>query len=161
MCSDNQFKLPRKPWGCEHGAFCLRHCINPGSNLGQFTMLKTCGNWLGFVNSCVYCACQTHEICQVLPYSVDFKGSGELWYSLDMAVLSNCSFVCSVRETTSAHQLLPTSVTYWPTLRQHFLYKYVLNTSQNVVIGWCCCILFCKHCVWYKINIWNDCKAEK
>ena len=36
-------------------------------------MPKTCENWLGLVNSYVYCARQTHEIYQVLPYSVDFK----------------------------------------------------------------------------------------
>ena len=46
--------------------------------LGQFAMLKICENWLGLVNSCVYCAQQTHKIYQVLPYSVDFKAPGEL-----------------------------------------------------------------------------------
>ena len=29
-----------------------------------------------FVNSCIYYACQTHEIYQVLPYSLDFKAPG-------------------------------------------------------------------------------------
>ena len=36
-------------------------------------MPKTCENWLGLVNSCIYYAHQTPEIYQVLPYSVDFK----------------------------------------------------------------------------------------
>ena len=36
-------------------------------------MPETCENWLGLVNICIYYACQTHEIYQVLPYSVDFK----------------------------------------------------------------------------------------
>ena len=36
-------------------------------------MPKACENWLGLENSCIYYACQTHEIYQVLPYSVDFK----------------------------------------------------------------------------------------
>ena len=34
-------------------------------------------NWLRLVNSCVYYAHQTHEIYQVLPYSVDFKAPRE------------------------------------------------------------------------------------
>ena len=36
-------------------------------------MSETCDNWFGFVNSYVYYACQTREIYQVLPYSMDFK----------------------------------------------------------------------------------------
>ena len=36
-------------------------------------MPKTCENWTGLVNSWVYYAHQTHEIDQVMPYSVDFK----------------------------------------------------------------------------------------
>ena len=32
-----------------------------------------CENGLGLVNNCVYYACQTHEVYQLLPYSVDFK----------------------------------------------------------------------------------------
>ena len=35
--------------------------------------------WLGPGNSCVYYACQTLEIYQILPYSVDFKASGKPW----------------------------------------------------------------------------------
>ena len=42
-------------------------------------MLETCENWLGFVNSYIYYAYQTHEIYQVLPYSVDLKAPVELW----------------------------------------------------------------------------------
>ena len=38
-------------------------------------MQKTCENWLGHVNSCVYYARQTREIYQLLPYSVDFKST--------------------------------------------------------------------------------------
>ena len=41
----------------------------------------------------------------------------------------------SVCETTSAHQLLPMLVILWPMLRQNFMYKNVLNTSQNAVFG--------------------------
>ena len=41
--------------------------------LRQFAMPKTCEYWLGLVNSCVDYAWQTHEIYQILPYSVDFK----------------------------------------------------------------------------------------
>ena len=36
-------------------------------------MCETCENWLGPVNSCVYYTHQTHEIYQVLCYSVDCK----------------------------------------------------------------------------------------
>ena len=36
-------------------------------------MPDTCENWPGPVNSCIDYACQTHEIYQVLPYSVDCK----------------------------------------------------------------------------------------
>ena len=39
-------------------------------------MSETCENWLGLVNSCIYFDCQTYEIYQVLPYSVDFKAPG-------------------------------------------------------------------------------------
>ena len=41
-------------------------------------MSEACENSLGFVNKCIYHAHQTHEILQVLPYSVDFKATGEL-----------------------------------------------------------------------------------
>ena len=41
-------------------------------------MPKTCENWLGLVNSCVYYAHQTHDIYKVLTYSVDFKAPKEL-----------------------------------------------------------------------------------
>ena len=30
-------------------------------------MPDTCENWLGLVKSCIYYACQTHEIYYVLP----------------------------------------------------------------------------------------------
>ena len=33
-------------------------------------MLETCED---LVNSCIYCTCQTCDIYQLLPYSVDFK----------------------------------------------------------------------------------------
>ena len=36
-------------------------------------MPEICENWFGFVNSCIYCARQTHEIYLILPGSVDFK----------------------------------------------------------------------------------------
>ena len=39
-------------------------------------MPETCENWLSLVNSCVYDARQTHEIYQVLLYSVDFRAPG-------------------------------------------------------------------------------------
>ena len=45
-------------------------------------MPETCENWLSPVNSCVYYACQTYEIYQVLSYSVDFKAPQELWNPL-------------------------------------------------------------------------------
>ena len=41
-------------------------------------MPKTCENCLGLVSIFIYYARQTHEIYQVLPYSVDFKAPGEL-----------------------------------------------------------------------------------
>ena len=41
-------------------------------------MPDTRENWLGHVNSCVYYACQTREIYQVLPYTVDLKAPGSL-----------------------------------------------------------------------------------
>ena len=55
-------------------------------------MLQTCQNWLGIVNSCVYCAHHTREIYQVLPYSVDFKAPEDLWIQLSKTVLSKCSY---------------------------------------------------------------------
>ena len=51
-------------------------------------MPDTCENWLGLVNSCVYYAHQTHEIYQILPYSVDFKAREELWNPLSETVFS-------------------------------------------------------------------------
>ena len=56
----------------------------PCWKLGQFAMPEGYENenenenWLGLVNNCIYYACQTCEICQVLPYSVDFKSPREL-----------------------------------------------------------------------------------
>ena len=63
--------------------------------LEQFALPNTCENWLSLVNSCVYYACQTCEIYQVLPYSVNFKAPTELWNSLSKIVLSKCSFICN------------------------------------------------------------------
>ena len=72
--------------------------------------------------------------------------------------------VCSVCKTTSAHQLMLFSE--WLMLRQKFLYKDVLNTSQNVLIGWCSWIQFrncwachpCCHCLYlmrpYRRKVW-------
>ena len=42
-------------------------------------MPENCENWLSLVNICIYSACQTHEIYQVVPYSVDFKAD---WVAL-------------------------------------------------------------------------------
>ena len=56
--------------------------------LGQFAMPETGEIWLGIVNSCVYCARQTREIYQVLPYLVDLKAPGELWNPLSKTVYS-------------------------------------------------------------------------
>ena len=41
-------------------------------------MPETCENWFGLVNMWVYCAHQTHETYQVMPYSMDFKAPREL-----------------------------------------------------------------------------------
>ena len=41
-------------------------------------MPETSENWFGPLNNCIYYACQTPKIYQVLPYSVDFKAPGEL-----------------------------------------------------------------------------------
>ena len=41
-------------------------------------MPKTCENWLGFVNSCIYYACQTYDINQVLPHSVGSEAREKL-----------------------------------------------------------------------------------
>ena len=56
-------------------------------------MPKTYENWLGLVNSHIYYAHQTHEIYQLLPYSVDFQAPRELWNPLSEAVLSKCCFI--------------------------------------------------------------------
>ena len=45
-------------------------------------MPEICENWLGLLNSCIYYAYQTHEIYQVLLYSVDVKALGKLWNPL-------------------------------------------------------------------------------
>ena len=56
-------------------------CDRP-SNLTQIgfksSIFQPVWPWLSLVNSCIYCACQTSGIYQVLPYSVDFKAPGEL-----------------------------------------------------------------------------------
>ena len=36
-------------------------------------MPETCENWFSCMNSCVYYTCQTSEIYQELPYSVNFE----------------------------------------------------------------------------------------
>ena len=72
---------------------------NP-SSFGQFTTPKTCEKWLDLINSYIYYAHhyiyyahQTREIYEVLPYSVDFKAPGKLWYPLSKTALSKCSFI--------------------------------------------------------------------
>ena len=42
-------------------------------------MPETYENLLGLINSCVYHAHQTREICKVLPYLMDLKAPGDLW----------------------------------------------------------------------------------
>ena len=55
-------------------------------------------NWFPRVNGArdngirLYYVCQTLEIYQVLPYSVDFKAPGELWYSLRQYLIDVVSF---------------------------------------------------------------------
>ena len=56
-------------------------------------MPEACENWPGLVNSSIYYASQTHEIYQVLPYSVNFKAPRELWNPLSETVLIKCSFI--------------------------------------------------------------------
>ena len=56
-------------------------------------MSKTCENCLALVNSCVYYACQTRDIYQVLLYWVDFKAPGELWNLMSKAVLNKSGFI--------------------------------------------------------------------
>ena len=56
-------------------------------------MPETCKKWLSLVNSCVYYAHQTHEIYQVLSYSVDLKAPVGLWNPLNETVLRKCSFI--------------------------------------------------------------------
>ena len=52
-------------------------------------MPETCRNWLIVVKSYIHYAQQTREICQLLPYSVDFIVSGEFWNQLSKAVILN------------------------------------------------------------------------
>ena len=40
-------------------------------------MSDACENWHNLVNAGICYACQTHEIYQVLPYSMDFKAPGQ------------------------------------------------------------------------------------
>ena len=54
--------------------------------LGWFAIPETCE--IIASNSCFYYAHQTHEIYQILPYSVDFKAPKELWNPLSKTVLS-------------------------------------------------------------------------
>ena len=84
--------------GAEHAP---SHCLDQSGQsvtyqqrkkLRQFAMPKTCEDLPSLVNSCVYYACQTCEIYQILPYSVDFKAPGELWNPLSKTVFSKCSF---------------------------------------------------------------------
>ena len=56
-------------------------------------MPETCKDWLGPVNNCVNYARQTRDIYHVVPYSVDFKFSAELWFPLSKTVLSICSCI--------------------------------------------------------------------
>ena len=56
-------------------------------------MPKIFENWLGLANSFVYYVCKTHEIYQLLPYSVGFKALWELWNPLSKAAHSKCSFI--------------------------------------------------------------------
>ena len=57
-------------------------------NYKNFAMPET---WLGLVNRSVYYGRQTRKIYQLLPYSMDFKGSNDLLNPLTMIVLSKCS----------------------------------------------------------------------
>ena len=50
-------------------------------------------NWFSLVNNGIYSSHQMHDIYQILPGSVDFKASKELWNPLSNTGLSKCSFV--------------------------------------------------------------------
>ena len=63
------------------------------SKIRTISMPETCENWFGLLKGCVYYACQTLEICQVLPYSVYFKASHLLWNPLSKTVRSKYSFI--------------------------------------------------------------------
>ena len=52
----------------------------------SFILNKTKSTKFCLVNSCIYYACHTCGIYQVLPYSVDFKAPQELWNPLSKAV---------------------------------------------------------------------------
>ena len=52
-------------------------------------MPQTSENWTGLVKDCVFYARQTHDIYQVLPYSVDFRAPGSLEIHLVRKYLAN------------------------------------------------------------------------
>ena len=58
----------------------------------QFAMPETYENCSGIVCNRVYCVSHTHEIYRALPFSLDFKASGELLNQLSKTVLIKCSF---------------------------------------------------------------------
>ena len=75
-------------------------------------MLETCENWLSIVNRCIYHAYQTHEIYQVLPYSVDFKAPRELWNPLSKTPLSKCSLIWNKEPVNIWNDIKPNSNLY-------------------------------------------------
>ena len=60
-----------------------------------------------------------------------------LYIQVDIAEKGMSSYSHSVCETTPAHQLADVSYLMADVEANYFLYKNVLNISQNAVIGWC------------------------
>ena len=69
------------------------------------------------LNNCIYHAHQTRAIYQVLPYSVNFKPSVELWNPLSKAVLSEPVNICcgTQRDSTTRYCCMALFRPIWPT----------------------------------------------
>ena len=114
-------KIVRNSDGLKTVAVTWRSALKPADGLGNTVMTKFRShirhNWFRLVNSCIYYACQTNEVYQVLPYSVDFKALRELWNPLSKTVLSEMTV-----KFKSNLYVGPTNISpnFW-----HRLYMYI------------------------------------
>ena len=109
---------------------------NPVLNIRTICQTQDLWKLACLVTSCIYYACQTHEIYQVLLYSVDFKAPKELWNPLSKAVLNECSII-SIKGPSEMTVKLKSNLYIGPVIifPNFWHWQPVTQISSVIVVG--------------------------